>query len=233
MLQGKLQRQEEEEELQMRSNGRREAAVADNLEERINSARGNGQPLSNDIRGPMEQAFSADFSHVKVHTDAGADAMSQSIQARAFTTGNDIFFKGGEYNTGSLGGQHLLAHELTHTIQQTGKRELKTAKYDTDQSAQSEQTLSRAPTKQAPPVPTTRPWRNRTSGTRSKVPPPVPTNKPWRNKPSDKGGMLKIRELIEGGANLGGCLKGHSDGDIADFAAGARMWPGAIGRKIC
>ena len=62
----------------------------------------------------------ADFSGVKVHTDAQADQLNQSIQAKAFTTGQDIFFRQGAYQPGSRGGQELLAHELTHTIQQGG-----------------------------------------------------------------------------------------------------------------
>ena len=66
----------------------------------------------------MEQAFGADFGGVRVHTDSDSDALSQSLQARAFTTGKDIFFSSGEYDPSSSAGQHLLAHELTHTIQQ-------------------------------------------------------------------------------------------------------------------
>jgi hypothetical protein len=68
----------------------------------------------------MEQAFGADFSGVKVHTDGQSDQLNQSIQARAFTTGQDIFFRQGQYEPGSKGGQELLAHELTHVVQQNG-----------------------------------------------------------------------------------------------------------------
>ena len=68
----------------------------------------------------MEQAFGADFSGVKVHTDGQSDQLNQSIQARAFTTGQDIFFRQGQYDPGSKGGQELLAHELTHVVQQNG-----------------------------------------------------------------------------------------------------------------
>jgi hypothetical protein len=120
-----LQRQEvpeEEEELQMKSMVQRQAnggmtATAD-LETSINQARGGGQPLGDNIRKPMEQAFGADFGGVKVHTDSQSHHLNRSIQARAFTTGQDIFFRQGEYNPGSPGGQELLAHELTHVVQQ-------------------------------------------------------------------------------------------------------------------
>ncbi|HAG85150.1 MAG TPA: hypothetical protein DCL61_29380, partial [Cyanobacteria bacterium UBA12227] len=84
------------------------------------SARGGGQSLSENIRQPMEQAMGADFSGVKVHTDGQSHQLNQSIQARAFTTGQDIFFRQGEYDPGSRGGQELLAHELTHVVQQNG-----------------------------------------------------------------------------------------------------------------
>ncbi|BAZ78769.1 DUF4157 domain-containing protein [Sphaerospermopsis kisseleviana CS-549] len=122
-----LQRQEvpeEEEELQMKPMVQRQAnggmAATADLETSINQARGGGQPLGDNIRKPMEQAFGADFGGVKVHTDSHSDGLNRSIQARAFTTGQDIFFRQGEYNPGSRGGQELLAHELTHVVQQNG-----------------------------------------------------------------------------------------------------------------
>jgi hypothetical protein len=59
-----------------------------------------------------------DFSDVRVHTDSKADELSQNLSAKAFTTGNDIFFKDGTYNPGSSSGQQLIAHELTHVVQQ-------------------------------------------------------------------------------------------------------------------
>ncbi|WP_375470577.1 DUF4157 domain-containing protein [uncultured Nostoc sp.] len=122
-----LQRQEvpeEESELQMKPmvQRRAEARMADapDLETSINQARGGGQVMAKNIRHPMEVAFGADFSGVKVHTDGQSDQLNRSIQARAFTTGQDVFFRQGEYNPGSRGGQELLAHELTHVVQQNG-----------------------------------------------------------------------------------------------------------------
>ncbi|NEP03102.1 MAG: DUF4157 domain-containing protein [Symploca sp. SIO2E9] len=91
-----------------------------NLEASIQRARGSGVPLSKKIRQPMDQAFGADFSRVRIHTDAHSDQLNRSIQARAFTTGQDIFFRQGAYNPGSRGGQELIAHELTHVVQQNG-----------------------------------------------------------------------------------------------------------------
>ena len=90
------------------------------LENAITSARGSGQPIDAGLQQSMGQAMGADFSGVKVHTDDQADQLNRSIQARAFTTGQDVFFRQGEYNPGSRGGQELLAHELTHVVQQGG-----------------------------------------------------------------------------------------------------------------
>ncbi|MEH2240500.1 eCIS core domain-containing protein [Nostoc sp.] len=95
-------------------------ATTPDLEASINQARGGGQLMADNIRQPMEQAFGADFSRVKVHTDGQSDQLNRSIQARAFATGQDVFFRQGEYNPGSRGGQELLAHELTHVVQQNG-----------------------------------------------------------------------------------------------------------------
>jgi hypothetical protein len=110
--------EEEEEQVQAKLADNQPLVVSGNLEKQINAARGNGQPLSEEARAPMEKAIGADLSGVRVHTDANADALSQSLQARAFTTGRDIFFENGEYNPESAKGQELLAHELTHTVQQ-------------------------------------------------------------------------------------------------------------------
>ena len=68
----------------------------------------------------METAFDANFSGVKVHTDGESDQLNKSLNSRAFATGQDIFFSQGAYNPGSRDGQELLAHELTHIVQQNG-----------------------------------------------------------------------------------------------------------------
>ena len=95
--------------------------VDPSVEDAIQRARGRGQPLAENVRVPMEQAFRADFSRVRVHTDSRSHQLNQSIQARAFTTGQNVFFRQGEYNPVSRGGQELLAHELTHVVQQAGQ----------------------------------------------------------------------------------------------------------------
>lgn len=86
----------------------------------IDRARGQGRPLDDSIRGPMETSFGSDFSNVRIHADRNADSLNQRIHARAFTSGNDIFFSNGTYEPTSRDGQRLLAHELTHVVQQGG-----------------------------------------------------------------------------------------------------------------
>lgn len=90
------------------------------FEGRLTNVRGHGSPLPAEIRAHMEPRFGADLSGVRVHTDAEADTLNCALQARAFTTGQDIFFRKAEYSPHSAGGGKLLAHELTHVIQQTG-----------------------------------------------------------------------------------------------------------------
>jgi hypothetical protein len=97
-----------------------EAQATPDVEGAIQRARGGGQALDSGTRAGMESSFGADFSGVRVHADAGADSLNRSLNARAFTTGQDIFFKQGEYSPGSSGGRELLAHELTHVVQQNG-----------------------------------------------------------------------------------------------------------------
>src|SRR5690606_29884735 len=63
--------------------------------------------------------FGTSFANVRIHTNQRADQLNRALDARAFTKGNDIFFRKGEYKPGSAGGDHLLAHELTHVVQQS------------------------------------------------------------------------------------------------------------------
>jgi hypothetical protein len=99
-------------------------SVAPELEASIQGEKGSGHTLAGNIREPMEQAFGADFSGVKIHTDVQSDILNQSIQARAFTTGRNIFFRQGEYNPGSQAGRQLIVHELTHVVQQGATSQL-------------------------------------------------------------------------------------------------------------
>ena len=88
----------------------------------LNTTKGGGFPLPTGTRSFMENAFNANLSGVRVHTGNRANDMNRGIQARAFTHGQDIYFKEGEYEPESSRGKKLLAHELTHTIQQSSTR---------------------------------------------------------------------------------------------------------------
>ncbi|AFY57584.1 hypothetical protein Riv7116_5188 [Rivularia sp. PCC 7116] len=119
-----LQRQEiekdkeddEEKILQAKPNKSKTPRVAPNLENHLNASRGSGQPLPESTRVFMEDRFGTDFSGVRVHTDSNAVQMNRELTAQAFTRGNHIYFGAGK----SPGNNELMAHELTHTIQQTG-----------------------------------------------------------------------------------------------------------------
>ncbi len=91
------------------------------FESRIRSLRGGGQPLAKTTRDFFKPRFGADFSQVRVHTDSRAAELAKAVNARAFTVGQDVAFGAGQYSPTTTEGKKLLAHELTHTIQQKGE----------------------------------------------------------------------------------------------------------------
>jgi len=101
--------------------------------------RSSGQPLDAGTRSFMEPRFGRDFSAVRVHTDSRAAESARAVNARAYTVGNNIAFAAGRYAPRSQDGMKLLAHELTHTIQQgSGSRHLSGKLEMTDSSDPSE-----------------------------------------------------------------------------------------------
>ena len=86
----------------------------------MRSTIGGGVPLPRAVRSRIEPAFGTHFGAVRLHTGARAADLSDRIQAKAFTTGNDIFFRDGLPDTAASDDQRLLAHELTHALQQRG-----------------------------------------------------------------------------------------------------------------
>jgi len=80
--------------------------------------RGGGRPLSAGERAFFEPRFGADFSRVRLHTDSRAEQAERAVHARAFTLGNDVAFRSGQYNPNAEAGRHLLGHVLTHVLQQ-------------------------------------------------------------------------------------------------------------------
>ena len=94
--------------------------VSDKVSQSINSSKGNGSKIESSTRTFMENSFGADFSNVNIHIDTEASQLNRELNAKAFTIGNDIYFNERQYDPVSDSGKHLLAHELTHTLQQSG-----------------------------------------------------------------------------------------------------------------
>jgi hypothetical protein len=120
-----IQRQnpgDEEELLQGKAQNRAGLSLdaSSDVEGRIRNMRGGGSELPNGVRAFMEARFNKDFSKVHIHTDGEAARLNQDLRARAFTQENDVYFNSGEYQPGADAGKRLIAHELTHVIQQTG-----------------------------------------------------------------------------------------------------------------
>lgn len=88
------------------------------FEHQIGSLQGGGQPLAGPVRRSMESRFGHDFSRVRIHTHETAAALAASINARAFALGRDLVFGAGQYAPESEAGRRLIAHELTHAVQQ-------------------------------------------------------------------------------------------------------------------
>ena len=92
--------------------------IPSDLESRINSTRGSGQPLPKSIRAFFEPRFSYDFSKVRIHAHDPAGEMASMLRARAFTFGRNIVFGVGQYSPDTMDGRQLIGHELAHVVQQ-------------------------------------------------------------------------------------------------------------------
>ncbi len=113
-----IQEKEEERSVQKQASAEDPPGNTSSLESNLANSRGGGSPLSGDAKNSMESGFGTDFSNVRIHNDSNAVQMNQKLGSQAFASGNDIYFNKGKYNPSSKDGQHLLAHELTHTVQQ-------------------------------------------------------------------------------------------------------------------
>ena len=114
-------------------------AVSQQMESQLSQLQGGGRQMPEGLRNMMESGLGQDFSQVRLHTDNEAASMSSSIQAKAFTLGNDIYFNRGQFAPETSEGQRLVAHELTHVVQGTEKvGRQKKAEDETDQSTQTD-----------------------------------------------------------------------------------------------
>lgn len=118
-----LQREQHEQALKVHSLQRQlvelEHEATQPVFERIQQRRGSGNPLPEAIQRHLEQGLNHDLSAVRIHDDAEADKLAKKVNAVAFTTGTDIYFQTGKFNPNSQSGLELLAHEATHTVQQS------------------------------------------------------------------------------------------------------------------
>ena len=94
------------------------STVSDAVHHQVQATKGGGNALPHSTKTFMESRFGTDFSGVRIHSGGYASQMSAELNAQAFTVGNDIYFNSGKFSPESSAGKHLLAHELTHTLQQ-------------------------------------------------------------------------------------------------------------------
>lgn len=117
-IQRKAMKQEEEEPLEKQLGADLTPTITLDGEAGIQSLRGGGQPMSESERAFFEPRFGHDFSKVRIHSAARAVAFAQEAGAKAFTVGSDVVFGAGQYSPGTREGRRLMAHELTHVVQQ-------------------------------------------------------------------------------------------------------------------
>jgi hypothetical protein len=117
----KIQKKEEK-KVQRRGDGT--PSVGTGTQSAIQNKTTGGEPLSSDTKSFMEPRFGADFSNVRIHNDQESASLNNDLNARAFTYQNHIFFSDNQYQPGTSDGKQLLAHELTHTVQQGHANEM-------------------------------------------------------------------------------------------------------------
>jgi len=117
----KLQRKTLASFIQRKESTTGDAAASDAISNKINASKGSGSNFDTYTQSFMQSRFGTDFNNVKIHTDEESIQMNRELNAKAFTVCSDIYFNSGKYNPDSSTGRHLLAHELTHTIQQEKK----------------------------------------------------------------------------------------------------------------
>ncbi|MEM7369908.1 MAG: DUF4157 domain-containing protein [Bacteroidota bacterium] len=126
---------EQEEKVMPKAQGG-ETVASERFSRQLQTANGSGRPLSPETQMDMGRSFGTDFGSVRIHTGSQAAEMNQQIQAKAFTHGSHIYFNQGQYNPQSSQGKRLLAHELTHVVQQGGGNQHIQRDFDGDRAAE-------------------------------------------------------------------------------------------------
>src|SRR4030095_4328224 len=159
-MNGTMDEEEEEAPLQAKEVPGHSPQVTPAVQAQIDGLRGGGEPLPESARAFFEPRFGYDFSHVRTHTGAHAAESAKAVNAMAFTAGPDVVFGGGLYEPNTLEGRKLLAHELTHVVQQTPILSRKTTliqrfSEDAVSTAPEAQPASESPTAESAPTPAT------------------------------------------------------------------------------
>lgn len=136
--------------IQTKSNSQQNGSVSSSFASSLNNSKGKGTSLSQDTNNNMSKAFNTNFNSVKVHTDNSAVNMNNDLKSRAFTNGNNIYFNSGEYAPNSPKGKRLLAHELTHVIQQKGGTKNMIQKQEDEDIPVSQSVIDLAPLSRVP-----------------------------------------------------------------------------------
>jgi hypothetical protein len=161
-----LQRQEEEPEeeeeeektqIQTKQSSNQTLPITPGLQSQVQSMKGGGQPLPKTVRNYFEPRFDHDFSHVRVHADSKAGEAAKLINAKAFTIGNNMIFGAGQYSLETSPGKRLLAHELTHVLQQVGSKNKRDFILENNSRISKTHSLNKIQCDFATPTPLTKP----------------------------------------------------------------------------
>jgi hypothetical protein len=213
---------QEEDELMTKRDGMLGAFDASPAFERQLRSAGGGNPLDKNTRSEMERGIGADFSGVRVHTGAQASSLNRSISAQAFTRGSDVFFSSGKYNPGSAGGKRLLAHELTHVVQQGGAVVGNTAQRNTlshpsERNAVIQRQLSQKQTTE---------WQSKIKQKRQEVEQLI------KNRPEKDPAEKEMVRLLESSEDVAGALMHSPKAENNDFANINQLFAGLSGLAV-
>lgn len=187
----KIQRQyatcekdEEEEEMIQTKRNSGVTKVPPSFQSHLSSSHGEGSPLPMATNQFMSFAFCRDFSNVRVHDDPNAYQMNRNIRARAFTHGSDIYFNKGRYSPESSAGRRLLAHELTHVVQQDAIHLPMLQRNESPGRKKEEMPIEHVPFQEKAPPPT---GKTRPVGNKSAISPKLELAKTARPTCNPKG----------------------------------------------
>ncbi|MEB3293937.1 MAG: DUF4157 domain-containing protein, partial [Synechococcales bacterium] len=205
-LQAKCSACEQEEKVQRSTDGA--VRSQSDLESRLNTSKGGGSPLPDEVRSFMEPRFGADFSGVRVHTGGDAVQMNREVGAQAFTHGSHVYYGSGK----GPGNDELTAHELTHVVQQTGRMD---RKLDDESQAQKSNLPTLDTTAKQPEIPTE---------TTNALPNTAHLNSVSNPEPAHPSAQSNLPEVTESTLpNQGGTVGNQASaaiGDIGNIANG-------------